>query len=169
MTDEQIRIAVALRLGAPTCEEHTCVCGKDVDKTGTHGLSCRRSAGRQSRHGHVNAIIQRALTSACIPARLEPAGLCRSDGKRVDGVTLVPWARGCALTWDATVVDPLAPSRITSAATRPGTTAEDAEQKKRRKYDELTHRGYMFEPVAFETLGRPGPSTPLSQTAWGSY
>ena len=30
----------------------------------------------------------------------EPQGLSRSDGKRPDGLTLIPWQAGKALTWD---------------------------------------------------------------------
>ena len=46
----------------------------------------------------------------------EPVGLCRSDGKRPDGVTMVPWARGRCMTWDVTVADTLAPRHIDESA-----------------------------------------------------
>ena len=42
-------------------------------------------------------IIHRTLVSANVPSRLEPSGLERADGKRLDGVTVVPWKRGS--TW----------------------------------------------------------------------
>jgi hypothetical protein len=45
LDDSSLRIAVALRLGAPICAPHACICGGIVDSTGTHGLSCRKSAG----------------------------------------------------------------------------------------------------------------------------
>src|SRR5271165_5142013 len=54
MDDTSLRIAVALRLGAPVCAPHSCVCGADVDESGTHGLSCRKTAGRHSRHSALN-------------------------------------------------------------------------------------------------------------------
>ena len=38
----------------------------------------------------LNDIIHRALTTSHIPSRLEPTGLDRSDGKRPDGITMVP-------------------------------------------------------------------------------
>ena len=41
LSDEEIRIAVACRLGCRACEPHTCVCGKAVDAQGLHGLACR--------------------------------------------------------------------------------------------------------------------------------
>ena len=57
LTDEEIRIAVAQRLGAMVCSPHTCVCGKMVDARGLHGLSCRKSAPRQQRHAMLNDAI----------------------------------------------------------------------------------------------------------------
>ena len=49
LDDEAIRVAVGLRLGVSLCTPHTCPCGMLVDARGSHGLSCRRSAGRQAR------------------------------------------------------------------------------------------------------------------------
>ena len=45
LDDDVLRISVALRLGAPVCQQHQCKCGERVDELGTHGLSCRYSAG----------------------------------------------------------------------------------------------------------------------------
>ena len=42
----------------------------------------------------------------------EPSGLFRSDGKRPDGLTLIPWQRRLSLTWDVTVATTLADSYI---------------------------------------------------------
>ena len=54
MDDETVRVAVGLRLGAKLCEPHQCPCGTRVESQGTHGLSCRRSAGRATRHHTIN-------------------------------------------------------------------------------------------------------------------
>ena len=81
LSDEEIRIAVAHRLGCRACEPHTCA----VDARGLHGLACRRSAPRQQRHSHLHDIIWRAMKRAQIPAVKEPVGLMRQDGKRPDG------------------------------------------------------------------------------------
>ena len=62
-----------------------------MDKLGTHELSCRFSAGRHYRHAMLNDILHRALSSANVP---EPTGLDRADGKRPDGITMVPWSNG---------------------------------------------------------------------------
>lgn len=53
----------------------------------------------------MNDIVCRALSSAHVPAQLEPSGLSRGDGKRPDGVTIAPWSLGKPLVWDATCPD----------------------------------------------------------------
>ena len=77
MDDAEVRIAIGLHLGAHICRPHLCHwCGAQVDEQATHGLSCMRSAGHQSRHTAFNDIIKRSLASAQIPSTLEPTGLC---------------------------------------------------------------------------------------------
>ena len=94
LSNQQLRIAIELRLGSKICERHKCVCGKDVTEDGWHGLSCLKSAGRFSRHSNLNALIKQSLSSTHIPSVLEPRHLYRTDQKRPDGLTLVPWAVG---------------------------------------------------------------------------
>ena len=91
-----------------------------------------------------------------MPSRLEPPGLLRSDGKRPDGVTVVPWRCGKLLVWDATCPDALAPSYSSHATLAAGEVAALAEERKVAKYNGLpvTH---SFIPVAIETLGAIGP------------
>ena len=146
-----LRIVVALRLGAPVCLPHVCICGAAVDSTGRHGLSCRKSAGRLSRHSAVNDLIKRALLSAEVPSRLEPRSLTQYDDRRPDGLSLTPWSGGKCLAWDFTCPDTLAPSHLNAAVTGPGVVASEAEMQKRSKYGCLTH-AYHFVPVAVETL-----------------
>ena len=82
MDDATMRISMCLHLGLPLCQSHTCQhCGAEVPQFAIHGLSCRKSAGHHHRHSAVNDIIHRALVAACVPSRLEPSGLYRSDGK----------------------------------------------------------------------------------------
>ena len=114
------------------------------------------STRRHHRHSAVNDILHRALRSAKVPARLEPSGLTRSDGKRPDGVTLVPWRRGKPLVWDATCPDTLAFSYRANATAGAGEVAAMAEQKKLIKYDSLAPN-YDIAPVAIESLGAIGP------------
>ena len=67
LDDEAVRVAVGLRLGSSLCEPHTCICGTAVNALGTHGLACKRSAGRFGRHQYLNDIIGRALNRVTFP------------------------------------------------------------------------------------------------------
>ena len=148
MDDETVRIAVGLRLGTRLCTPHQCVlCGDHVDSSGTHSLHCRRSAGRHPRHTHLNDLIKRSLASIDVPSILEPPGICRSDGKRVDGVSVTPWQSGRALAWDVTCCDIFAPTYTTLAATGAGLVANRAEDRKVRLYREV-EATHVFIPVA---------------------
>ncbi|CAH2233925.1 jg14683 [Pararge aegeria aegeria] len=113
-------------------------------------------AGRFSRHSTINDIIRRSLATAHVPAVLEPIGLARSDGKRPDGMTLIPWRLGRSLLWDATCVDTLAASHIQATSSMVGAAASSAEQSKRRKYENLDS-SFIFVPFVVETLGPWGP------------
>ena len=116
-------------LQTPSCQH----CGSETDSLGTHGLSCRYSRGRHPRHAENNGIIQRSLGSAKIPCHLEPTGLYRSDGKRPDGASIVPWRAGKVLVWDATCPDTLATSHTAVAAREAGAVAIKVRPKGGRK------------------------------------
>lgn len=152
LDNNSLRLAVGLRLGADIVVPHRCPCGAEVDRLGHHSLSCRRSAGRLSRHASLNDTIRRALASVNVPAVLEPPGLARDDGKRPDGITLIPWQMGRPLIWDATCVDTLAPSHLPASSLRAGGAAAAAEALKRRKYACLSNN-HIFAAFAVETLG----------------
>ena len=58
-----------------------------------------------------------------------------TDGKRPDGLTLIPWREGRCLSWDATIVDILANSFVTQcASSSAGAAAEAAAARKHIKY-----------------------------------
>ncbi|KAJ0176783.1 hypothetical protein K1T71_007962 [Dendrolimus kikuchii] len=156
LDDTTFRIAASIRLGAPTVVPHHCQCGDKVGGSGHHGLSCVRSAGRIPRHAALNDIIRRALVTTGTPAILEPNGLCRDDGKRPDGMSLVPWKMGRPLVWDATCVDTLAASHLPDTAVVAGAAAARQEDLKRRKYASVGS-GYIFAAFGVETLGPWGP------------
>jgi hypothetical protein len=120
---------------------------------GTHGLSCFKSSGRFSRHTGINSIINRSLTSIHVNSTLEPKGLSRDDGKRPDGMTLVPWIKGQPLVWDVTVVDTLADSYVLKSSEVSGFAAEMACKRKHSKYSSIISSNYVFKGLAFETLG----------------
>ena len=67
LDDEAVRVAIGLRLGVNLGAPHSCPCGALVDALGIHGLSCRRSAGRTSRHNMLNDIIFRACIRSGVP------------------------------------------------------------------------------------------------------
>ena len=100
MSDNEVRIAAGLRLGCPVIHPHICICGQAADKFGVHGLTCPKVPGRRVRHTVANRLIHRALNSGDYMSVLEPQDLSRSDGKRPDGLTLVPRTRGRSLIWD---------------------------------------------------------------------
>jgi len=86
-----------------------------------------------------------------IPAVREPVGLCRDDGKRVDGMTLVPWSKGRTLIWDATCVDTLANSYLEGSSKSAGFACSKAATRKQLHYKELIDQNYIFVPFACET------------------
>src|SRR6218665_3427157 len=76
----------------------------------------------------------------------EPLGLFRSDGKRPDGATLVPWSHGRYLAWDATVAHSAA-SYFDPRASLGGSAAVQAADRKTLKYAGLPS-SFIFQPVA---------------------
>ena len=105
LDDLQLRITIGLRLISN-------ICCKRVERNGLHGLSCTKSGGRFSRHATLNSLIKQMLGSLDLPSVLEPRGLYRTDGKRLDGVSMIPCEIGKQLMWDVTVEEALAPSRL---------------------------------------------------------
>ena len=108
-----------------------------------------------TRHFFINDLIFQALNRAGIPSVKEPAGLSRSDGKRPDGLTRIPWQAGRSAIWDVTVTDTLATSYLSSSSTVAGGAAERAAQRKEEKYTTLS-LSYTFIPIAIETMGPIG-------------
>jgi hypothetical protein len=152
LNNEALRIAVGFRLGAELCQPYRCVCGASVDVRGLHALSCRRNPGRSQRHHFLNDLIWRSLSKAGFPSIKEPHGLLRSDGKRPDGLTLIPWQDGRCATWDVTVTDTVATSYLSQTSSCAGSAAEAAATRKEEKYSEISI-SYLFVPLAFETFG----------------
>ena len=91
LDDQQLRISIGLHLEAKICVAHTCHCGKRVERDRLHGLFCTKSAGRFSRLFTLNSLIKQTLGSLDLPSVLELRRLYRTDGKRPDGVTTIPW------------------------------------------------------------------------------
>jgi len=115
-----------------------------------------RSCDARSRFHVISAALRCALhvafSSAGLPVTKQPSGLFRSDGKRPDVLTFVPWSSSKASCWDVTITCPLADSYVTAAVRESGAAAELAASCKEDKYAALDGR-YIFEPIDIETLG----------------
>lgn len=155
-----LRIASGIRLGAEICEPYTCLCGYPVDKFGTRGLSCIKKKGTFIRHIMLNDLLSKALSTAGFPSALEPPGLVRADGKRADGMTLVPWMKGKCLVWDATCVDTIASSYLPSTSKKAGAAANQASLRKEKLYEDIFIK-HNFLAFAVETFGTFSEDTKL--------
>ena len=130
-------------------------CGQNVDEYGTHGLAFKRNAGQLARHAFFNDFFRPSLALFVVPSVLEPAGLSRTDGKRSDGVTAIPWRRGKPLVWDVTFVDSFASSR----AQQQGSFSTEAETRKTLKYANIEERKYILQATAIDVHGNYGTQT----------
>ena len=95
--------------------------------------------------------MKRALATIEVPSVLEPVGLCHSDGKGPDGMSIVPGKRGKALVWDVTVWNIFAPSYSGHAADDAASVANLAEAAKRRQYSELAD-AHHFILIGIDSL-----------------
>jgi len=150
LDDEAVHVAVSMRLGLALCAPHSCPCGDHVDDAqGVHVMVCKKAPCRIARHQVLNDIIWRSWGSASTPATKEPSELVERDGKRPDGLILIPWQGGKSLAWDVTVVSTLAQSYVNKAAIGMGMVAELAAERKLMKYSNLT-TNLIFQPIAVE-------------------
>ena len=156
LPNAMFRTCIAFRIGASVCKEYTCKCGTTVDRLGLHTLSCKNNKGKYYRHSLLNDTIYRALSTADVPSIKEPMGILRNDGKRPDGMTLVPYSYGRSLLWDVTVVNTLAVSYQRDALLDSGLVAEKAENRKLAKYSNIAAEQYLFVPLGFESMGNFG-------------
>ena len=116
----------------------------------THGLSCALGFARTSHHASINDLIHRSLIKAGFPATKKPQGMLRSDGRRSDGTTLIPWRASRHLVWDATAIDTLPPSYLQTTATTAGAqAAEIADERKKKKYQDLLNSHHLI-PLALK-------------------
>jgi len=104
-----------------------------------------------------------------MPAVKESISLMRDDNKRPDRTTLLQWARGKPMAWDATVPDTYAESHIGSTATKQGAAAQKTAQNKIDKYSKLAST-HIFYPFAIETAGTwHEMAIELTQRDWQAY
>ena len=79
-----------------------------------------------------------------------------SNGKCPDGACIVLWKSGKLLIWDVTCPDTFATLYLHLATNRAEEFTAAAEVYKTSKY---CHLDCHFAPIAFETMGVPGPKT----------
>jgi len=112
-----------------------------IKKTHTHINNNDKQPGRVQCHAWhiaINDLIHRVQMQAEMPAVKELQGLSRDDGKRPDGLTLVPWQSRCRATWDVTVAHTLATSYAFQNVLQAGSAAAAASARKTTKYSTLS-------------------------------
>ena len=122
--------AVRLRQGQPAATSSHCACGEELDPLGIARANLqtwRRQANSSSHYQRIRA--RRLRVSWAWQWSSNLPGLSRDDGRRPDGVTVLPFSDGRALAWDATCWNPLAPSHAAAALKKNGAVAEIAEVK----------------------------------------
>ena len=112
----------------------------------------------------INDFIKRSLVTAKIAAHLEPAGICRADGKRPDGAIVMACKSGRVLVWDTTSPGTFAPSHLQLATREAGAVTDQVERRKTAKYIELA-AAHHFVPVAIESTGVLDPRHMPSSTS----
>jgi len=117
LEDEAVRVAVGMRLGL-ACMSPTNV---DLDQmwmpNAAIAMVCKKAPSKIASHQVLNDIIWHAFNATDVPAIKESSGLNRQDGKRPDGLTLIPWQGRKPLIWDVTVASMLAAPYTDIAAT----------------------------------------------------
>ena len=103
----------------------------------------------------MNETISHALVSGGVPAVLEPVSVCHNDGKRPDGMSLIPWSWGYPCSGTLPVQTPW-PHLIYLLLQVVPAGWQTLQSAKFRKYSSLIP-SFHFSPLCVETLG-----------AWGS-
>ena len=98
--------------------------------------------------------------SILVPPVLQTTHLYRTENKRPGRLTLVPYKPEKQLFWDVSVVDALAPSRLSDGSEgNPDVAAADSEERKFDRYRYLIDKRCLLRPLAFEVQGSVGPFT----------
>ena len=112
-----------------------------------------------------NDIINYDCCRADIPTVKEPSGLTRTDRKRPDGSTLIPWSASNCVLLDVTIVDTMAPSYAAISSVSAGLVATQSSACKVAKYSELAISD-IFVPITVESFG---PECAEALTFWTSH
>ena len=115
-----------------------------VNVRSNHGFSCKWSAGRTWRHNYLKDLVYHGLLHAGLTSTKEPARLFRTDCKRSDGLTNVPWLANKPAVWDIIVADTLADFCLSFMTMIDATAAELAATRKEVKIAELSTMHHFF-------------------------
>ena len=119
LDDASLRIAVALRLGAPVAHRtNVYVMLTSIRRASTVLVAASQQVVTRDTAA-LNDLVKRALASAEVPSRLEPTSLCQdltANGPMV--MTMMPWKQGRCMVWDVTCPDTLAHSHLNRAVNR---------------------------------------------------
>jgi hypothetical protein len=159
LADSHYRVSARYNLGlAPhrtVLPDNCASCGivNAIKRDPWHHLSCNSHKRQEITLRHdtiVNALFHHAHYSGAAAAK-EPAGLSTEDGRRPDLHIVVP---GLSILTDVVVSHPLAPSHLSTAASKPLATANQAALRKHSKYTHLadTQQAH-FVPFSVETSG----------------
>lgn len=72
-------------------------------------------------------VIKRSLATTNFLSALEPPGILKNDGKRANGMSLIPWKPGKPTSWDFTCSDKMASSHLNSTSKASGIAAHIVE------------------------------------------
>ena len=97
-------------------------------------------------------IIYRACCRADILAVKKPAGLKKTDSKRLDGSILIPLSASKCVLSDVVIAYTMAPSYAAILSVSGGLVAERSSACKLAKFSELAI-SYMFVTIATESFG----------------
>ena len=82
---------------------------------------------------------------------MEPVGLTRLDGKRPDGLTLIPWQGDTSLTWDVTMSALLLASTYIPCLILPAAPLKSLCQEGIEVRYSIIPPDFIFQPIAIET------------------
>ena len=181
LNDNEVVFAIRWRLGLPVMSEGQCQlrsqkdrdegrggCGKPRDPLGDHALLCGKGPGRYRSHNAVTKCLARQSKQAGLEAVLEEVcpellqGEAGTDSAVEARLDIHVWGSGMTVRedWiDVTITHPARKQMKEKAATldRAGVAAEDAEERKRKRYGTGLH-GVSGVPFGLEVWGRLGHS-----------
>ena len=95
--------------------------------------------------------------------------LLRSDNKRPDGVTLIPWKEGKFLAWDVIMPDTYTQSHLPTTATNVGHAADKSAVSKTQKYQSIFADPPVHTDCNRNSWHMEQPSKRIHHRTWETY